>query len=1073
VKSYSTILSKYSRKIIFYRLSTENQDDTDKIRIGSFIKSTAPANLTVTNSNFSMHYNSLENLHTFLFEDSSLCTPNDGVFQKIIFANNIVSYDIVEEGIYNNIYINYKGFNQREIEVDIIHNEFLNMWGGDRPLINLEFQKVGLVEVDYNYFYNWSAHDYLVKILKFEVTDSSEQTHELLIANNNEFKDWILLEYGLLLVKNTENIELHNFTISGTIHGDSLEYGSTIYITSANNGSWVIEGLLFYDNKVKGSTLEIEDTVGDLTIRDCDFHNEVLYSNVNYISIANPHTMMIDNLSFMNISDDHTDTEDTVLVVIKSIDLTTLGEIHFQYVTVENWTVSFFYLKDVYGTTDLAKIVKFKHLTVSNAQFDKHNDLISFGPLYTDEDVDIHIVDALFENLNFTKLANVIHLKQQSLDPFILEDTVFSNIQGGHILLEPLTVAKDSLVSKLVMLNVTASNNNFADSTFIVLKEHWEIIIDKCDFLRNSAEFRGTIISIIDNNSHVHIKNCKFNNNNGVIGGIFYISGKSTIVVEDSTFFGNFALTASIGYVTSQGSVTLTGCNIRFNHAISVGLLELIDSSIASSIIHSAIEENDIVSSATINTELDDISLWVNLWFASDQYLEHLDNNRELLDLIVTHALFSTTEATFNILEGVDIADMLHVSIGYAYHGHLTMDNWTIHNITLYSSAFILIGSDFSIDHTNVTSLSRDHGSTARFLQIELDSFATMNNTMFSDMTISIANWFSSEIIFTGVQANNISSEEYVIDWYYWPGVTFDKIVMHDWESKHLLGMIQITETTVKNIADSSFSECQLIVIIFKASNVLSFTGNTFDGFNKALSFEKKTNGTISNSIFKNFVQNVRDGVLFQSNIVSDGSAIGIVDSNIVVENCTFIENIAKNGGAISVYWNYLKPWVNVIRDWVFTNNTALVNGGAVVFNSYSPIFENNVYTLNNAAFGNDTSSYAAKIKEVLSDGEHQDLLVISNVPSGEVIDDAINLAIVDAEQDDIMVTDSLSTIHIKALDEDSHIEGQSTISLKRGQGSFTSTIFRASPGQGRSQVLNDVDCYWLYNAEVHGPSYL
>ena len=53
--------------------------------------------------------------------------------------------------------------------------------------------------------------------------------------------------------------------------------------------------------------------------------------------------------------------------------------------------------------------------------------------------------------------------------------------------------------------------------------------------------------------------------------------------------------------------------------------------------------------------------------------------------------------------------------------------------------------------------------------------------------------------------------------------------------------------------------------------------------------------------------------------------------------NMSFLNNLALNGGAVSISWNYLIPWTNKISGWSFVNNTANNDGGAIKYNSYPP----------------------------------------------------------------------------------------------------------------------------------------
>lgn len=75
----------------------------------------------------------------------------------------------------------------------------------------------------------------------------------------------------------------------------------------------------------------------------------------------------------------------------------------------------------------------------------------------------------------------------------------------------------------------------------------------------------------------------------------------------------------------------------------------------------------------------------------------------------------------------------------------------------------------------------------------------------------------------------------------------------------------------------------------------------------------------------------------------------GAIDSmgknTIVVENCTFMNNLAEKGGAIYGYGNLY------IKDCLFINNTATVYGGAVVKDGDGDFILENVKFINNSAF--------------------------------------------------------------------------------------------------------------------------
>jgi hypothetical protein len=92
-------------------------------------------------------------------------------------------------------------------------------------------------------------------------------------------------------------------------------------------------------------------------------------------------------------------------------------------------------------------------------------------------------------------------------------------------------------------------------------------------------------------------------------------------------------------------------------------------------------------------------------------------------------------------------------------------------------------------------------------------------------------------------------------------------------------------------------------------------------------------------------------------------------------------------------------------------------------------------------------SSYAVRIKEVSSKGL-EEILHLDNIPSGVVIDNPIELAVVSAEQDQIMTNENEATVQIVAIEAGTSVKGQNIVTLKNGKATFTNTRFYAKPGK-------------------------
>jgi hypothetical protein len=75
-----------------------------------------------------------------------------------------------------------------------------------------------------------------------------------------------------------------------------------------------------------------------------------------------------------------------------------------------------------------------------------------------------------------------------------------------------------------------------------------------------------------------------------------------------------------------------------------------------------------------------------------------------------------------------------------------------------------------------------------------------------------------------------------------------------------------------------------------------------------------------------------------------------------------------------------------------------------------------------------------------------EELTTLTNIPSGEVMDESIPMAIVDAS--DVIIT-SLDTgsIIISAVSASSHVKGSNTAAIQGGRTTLSNTILESSPG--------------------------
>ena len=207
------------------------------------------------------------------------------------------------------------------------------------------------------------------------------------------------------------------------------------------------------------------------------------------------------------------------------------------------------------------------------------------------------------------------------------------------------------------------------------------------------------------------------------------------------------------------------------------------------------------------------------------------------------------------------------VSIIYSFGSTININSSTVSNITLINHAIIAVSTSlckFSSayiyqDITNITAseVSNEIGYLSFFVETDQNSNVVLENSSLNSMSISIANWFSSTINMNGVIIVNVTSDQYIMNFYLWTSVTLQNISMSSWTTNKAAGMIYFRQSTAESVQDSYFIDSQLFTMIFDNSVLKSFTGNTLNGMYMGLQFVRNSTGTVSNSIITNMIQEV------------------------------------------------------------------------------------------------------------------------------------------------------------------------------------------------------------------------
>ena len=108
---------------------------------------------------------------------------------------------------------------------------------------------------------------------------------------------------------------------------------------------------------------------------------------------------------------------------------------------------------------------------------------------------------------------------------------------------------------------------------------------------------------------------------------------------------------------------------------------------------------------------------------------------------------------------------------------------------------------------------------------------------------------------------------------------------------------------------------------------------------------------------------NLSNSIISSTYAYDHGGAIESHNSNLIIQNSSFIGCESSTGGAIVIWCSGMKVCTTNLSDNNFTNNFASLQGGAIYYDSYIPLgLENNSYSENFSPYGVNYGSYAVNV---------------------------------------------------------------------------------------------------------------
>jgi hypothetical protein len=212
----------------------------------------------------------------------------------------------------------------------------------------------------------------------------------------------------------------------------------------------------------------------------------------------------------------------------------------------------------------------------------------------------------------------------------------------------------------------------------------------------------------------------------------------------------------------------------------------------------------------------------------------------EIHDLIITFSLFRALRGTF-LLKGVNI---------YNVSKDLTGNG----DILEFASSAAAVIRESTIDSIDFS------------LSWTLTSCLTKKQSVFS--TIESTAQFYDTVI------SNVKSKDHLFEWIISTGIILNNVTIFNSETLNKLQMMSFSKSKVTRISHSNFTQNQKITFLFSKTTISEFDANVLDGRNRGIRLIDNSNATISNSVFKNMQQLVKEGNISVSELNHSGAAI-------------------------------------------------------------------------------------------------------------------------------------------------------------------------------------------------------
>ena len=981
-----------------------------------------PGNLTVKNADFKNFYSSdFDITASAVYFGNTECQPNDDNPQLITFDN-------IATSLLNNE-VNQNKINIFGVLIEINLYRKFKIYAKNLNLINHEYSKY---EITY-YIGDMNSELYISDSKFWNLTSIQANavtiTTQLIVSLQNiTFENVTNASQSLFdLIFNSYNVTISNITIN-SISGTSTSANDIITLHNFPETITVVQGLYVFDSILDGKA--IVKSVSELTqikIIGSTFESIKITSSDYIIDTGLIKSIIFNSITISNIkTTDDTSTNGAVLL-ISTLDLSSELDTTIQDIAIDDCDIPFIVFSSVINESSSSKTISISNVNFTNTNFDSDRALLSTDSIQIDTRLQISMSDIMFSNISFLTTGTLIECKQQLPTYLTIINSQFTDLTAAKLVVKSLNTQSTNLTT-LVQINDTIFNSiDDRFNSFINVNEGGQLEINNWTFTNIVSYQDGAVINAGARQTTTIITESTFMNNTAIQGSVFSIQDESVIKWYSCTFSNNFASVSGIVRVAENGYFEIYSSQIYNNYASQSPISELLDNAVTSVIDNTRIHSNEALTNDEIVNEFN--TRWVKLWFVPSEYKQLTLSSSQNYFATTSYALFTLISASISVQNSTSITQQN--TLFNLFLSKTSIIDSTISDIDAIETAVRVTSSTLNMTNVNISEIMNP--SNYDLILVTIDSTLIMNSLMFHSSKSNLFNSKNAIIQIDGLTILNItsftnfikisSSQNVIISQYRTTNATTD-----------INKQILITDSDDVSIVDFEVLKTPELIVEIINSNVTGLSGLRIQNWQEAVYL---LNCNIENIQKSNFTNNGNSNQRL-------GGALYIKDSTAVIQNSTFANNTADDGGAIYFGCSFIQNWNLTLTNLTFIHNNAVKQGGAIYYDNVRPIFTRVVYIDNSAQYGSDIASYPVKIKLVNS--SHDDISLF-DVGSGIVYNETLSFGLYDFDNQ-VMVLDNSNQIVISVIDtQTSSVSGTNAGLLRQGIASFQNLIFISTPG--------------------------